>query len=46
VFRPAAGHIVLAYQLSDEPLNLLNKMPGPALAELIIAHVRQRVMGR
>lgn len=35
-------NIVRAYELSDEPLTTLNRVPGAALVELIVGAVRER----
>jgi hypothetical protein len=41
----AAWHlvnIVVAHRLSEEPIAVLNRMSGPALVEMIVAHVRDK----
>jgi hypothetical protein len=45
----AAWHlvnVVIAYRLSDEPIEVLNRMSAPALIETIVARVRQHASVR
>ena len=35
-------NIVIAHRLSEEPIAVLNRMSGPALIEMIVAHVRDK----
>jgi hypothetical protein len=39
-------NIVQAYRLSAEPLDILNRLSAPALADLIVAAVRQQSLSR
>jgi hypothetical protein len=39
-------NIIRAYRLSPEPLDVLNRLPGPALVDLIVAGVRSHSLTR
>lgn len=39
-------NIVRAYRLSAEPLDVLNRLPGPALVDLIVQGVRDHTLAR
>lgn len=37
-------NIILAYELSDDPVTTLNRLPGRTLIEMIVTGVRERVL--